>query len=510
MLSAPRAPRSVGHTPQQVNYGFAPQAKVSLVQTQGGGNGVTNDYRTRSVWTPSVRSVGAAKVAPRSDSIPFAKKADSREIFTNSDLVGSGSDDDSCGSIVEDNAIRAMVKSDRFTAFVGSIITLNTLSMALETDLAEYTLLWTMVNNVFTAFWFFEILARLYTYGKGFFCPVFHDTWGWNIFDLSIVILSVLDQWVQPLVTAIFFPDSTESPFTRYVMLLRMVRILRILRVARLFQQAPQLMLLVRGVMESMQLVFWIAVLLFAFVFVISILLTDVVGNSADEYENPELIRTYFGGVMTCIITLFQFLTLDNWAQISAEVVKTTAYMQIVFDLYIFLSAFAMLSLLTGVIADHLGEVSSELKDDAEKQKEEDLSDFIKQVFKENDVGDRFNEKQFKETLSKPEVTKGLSNQMISIEKQEIDDFWTFLNADGDEWVTMEECIVGMTRLRGDVEAKDLIKLRCAAERVRSFLLNDEQETVLREVSSGVADIESRISYIDEAVRGFAAHIAPR
>merc|ERR1719240_84885 len=55
--------------------------------------------------------------------------------------------------------------------------------------------------------------------------------------------------------------------------------------------------------------------------------------------------------------TLFQFLTLDDWAGIARQVTDVMPAMQCFFISYIFFAGFVIVSLLTGVMAEHMNQV---------------------------------------------------------------------------------------------------------------------------------------------------------
>eukprot|EP00928_Gymnodinium_smaydae_P014517 TRINITY_DN15333_c0_g1_i1.p1 TRINITY_DN15333_c0_g1~~TRINITY_DN15333_c0_g1_i1.p1 ORF type:complete len:534 (+),score=155.53 TRINITY_DN15333_c0_g1_i1:61-1662(+) len=408
-----------------------------------------------------------------------------------------------------------LVRSNQFTMFVGGVILLNTICMALQTDFYEMKELWSIVNCCFLLFFVVELALRLYTYRCTFF---YNGDWAWNIFDFAIVALSLID-FIFMLIVA---DEGEKTPMGRYVMLLRMLRILRILR---LVHAAPQLMLLVRGVMESMQLVIWIMLMLFMLMLVVAIFVTEQVGNNAelkDEhgnyvFEDPESIRTYWGGVITSWITLFQFLTLDNWAQISGEVAAAPGYgyMQILFDFYVMVAAFAMLSLLTGVIADHMSEVSSSEKH--EEKKKQDLE--LQELFREWKQRERLPEdgitfEQFQNFFHDPEMRTKLEDLGVDIKMQELREFWTFLDRSMDGTLSAEELSHGLKRLRGELQSKDMLRMRCAAERVASRLSADNGpegcRRKLREVDDCMDSIEVKLTEMTEQLTGFMEFMAQK
>merc|ERR1719215_1479306 len=65
----------------------------------------------------------------------------------------------------------------------------------------------------------------------------------------------------------------------------------------------------------------------------------------------------YWGSVARSMFTLFQFLTMDGWGEVDEQVVRQMPWLQLFFFPFIFFGAFVIMSLLTGVMADHMNDV---------------------------------------------------------------------------------------------------------------------------------------------------------
>lgn len=304
-----------------------------------------------------------------------------------------------------------------------------------------------------------------------------------------------------------------DSDFVEFLMLLRMVRILRILRVLRLFKQCDQLMLLANGLWESMQMVIWIMLLMFMFMLIFAIFLTDVVGNQAYRFEDPAEILDKFGGVMRTLITLFQFLTLDNWSFITREVTDTMPWMRIFFVAYIFIAAFAMLSLLTGVIVDHMTEVSAAQAEEGKAEKDEELRIFVNRL-EQSFYGafavsrDKVNLEDLAKLIQNKELLENLSQYNVNLVGHEATEFFQLLDQDGDGWISMSEFKTGILRLREEKpKAKDVLRIRHAAERVARQLEGGEGEAAtmrkLTEVKEMMTSVDERLGVLKRQLRGF-------
>lgn len=462
-------------------------------------------YRTHEPWAAAAASSGSGSPTPR-------PAKDARDVT----MAGVAEDDDESagmsltsedGASEEEEHIHSelaykIIQSETFRLLVAFAILASTVAIAFETDLPDYWM-WEPLNNLFIIFFTVEITLKLLVYHGDFFC---NEDWGWNWFDFSLVLFS----WVDQVVLNWCF--DTEAGLSDYLTLLRMVRILRILRVLRLFKQCDQLMLLATGLMESMQMVIWIMLLMFMFMLIFAIFLTDVVGNQAFKFRHPAEIEEYFGGVLKTLITLFQFLTLDNWSSITREVTDTLPWMRIFFVAYVSIAAFAMLSLLTGVIVDHMTEVSAMQQEEGKAEQEEELKLFVTSFEKFLAQGPKQRQGISREDLAKIMQDHNLLDIFcqfgVNLVGHEVNEFFELLDRDGDGWISMNEFNNGILRLREEKpKAKDVLRIRYAAERVARHLEGGEGEAItmrkLAEVNDFMSSVDDRLAVLKRQLRGF-------
>lgn len=457
-------------------------------------------------------SLGTA-ASPVSARLP---RIDTRQVRVKSRTTNSSEEE-----AADPRPIARVVEDERFNMFVGVVILLNTFCMALETNYPDWWIGWTIVNNAFLLFFVLEIAARINTYGRAFFCDCENNDWGWNIFDFTVVFLSVMDYWVNDLILAIVFRGGDKTnPLDRYVMLLRIFRVLRILRV---FKNFPELMKLVVGIMESLELVVWIAILMFMFMFVMAIFITTTVGNHADDFDDPDMIRKYWGGVWCSWKTLFQFMTLDDWSAITRQVASQRGYgyMWVLFDVYVFAAAFAMLSLLTGVIADHMSEVSTKEKKQESLKQEKEIGYFVEELRRDS-PSDTVDKPVFKaifvnEDGRPTKAAMQLEDLGVSLEPSELDQCWDYLDRNMCGNLSWDDFSAGLLRHRGDVTSKeminckDMLRMRCAAERVSrrlSFGLGSAgSRRKLNEVVRDMDDVNTSLQRMGRHMAGFISHM---
>lgn len=489
--------------PQQPYY--VPLGRVDDFADPLAGRGQA--YRTNEPWRAATRSTDDAGTYK-------AKARDISRLQEDDESANLSSDERTTGSEDDEHCPLAarILLSEKFKIAVAAAILASAVLIALEIDYGttsgeEYEGLqkvWDFMNSLFLIFFTFEIILRLLTYRCSFF---YNNDFGWNIFDFSIVLFS----WVDEVVSRV---KQEESAFSQYMTLLRMVRILRILRVLRLFKQARQLLMLANGLYESIQLVIWIMLLMFMGMLIFAIFLTDFVGNQAYKFNEPEEIQKYWYGVIPAFNTLFQFLTFDNWSEITREVTDGAPWMRIPFTAYIFIAAFAMLSLLTGVIAEHMTEVSANATEEKKAAEEEDLQKFFESMeetffHQPSSKGtNHISREDLFELMKNEELRKYLDSFNIVVDGHEVNELFELLDYDNDGWISWDEFKNGILRLRdGTPNAKDMLRMRNAIDRVAKNLQGGVGEAItmhkLEEVNEVMNGVDERLGLLERQLRGF-------
>jgi voltage-gated sodium channel len=186
----------------------------------------------------------------------------------------------------------------------------------------DHAILW-----VFAA----ELGLRLWVYRARFFRE------SWNLFDLVVV--------------AIAFLPANES--------FAVLRALRVLRVLRLISAFPKLRRVITGLMAAIPGIGSIAAILVIIFYVFAVMATKLF---AADYPD------WFGSLHGSLFTLFQIMTLEGWADIVREVMKTHPHAWVFFMIYILASTFTVLNLFIAVIVDamqrqHQEEETAEAED---------------------------------------------------------------------------------------------------------------------------------------------------
>jgi voltage-gated sodium channel len=216
--------------------------------------------------------------------------------------------------------VARLVLSAAFQRTVVALILLNAVTLGLETSdavmegwgglllAADRALLW-----AFTA----ELALRIYAFRGRFF----RDPWA--LFDLAVVAIA----WVP----------ATGS--------LSVLRALRVLRVLRLVTAVPSLRHVVEAMLAALPGMGSIVLLMLLLFYVFGVMATKLYGGSLPDR---------FGDLGTSFFTLFQLMTLDDWANIVKPAMEEDAVAWLFFLTFIVVSTFVVLNLFVAVIVESI------------------------------------------------------------------------------------------------------------------------------------------------------------
>ncbi|MEV7006791.1 ion transporter [Streptosporangium sp. NPDC051022] len=211
---------------------------------------------------------------------------------------------------------RAALEAQRFQQVIIAVIVINSATLGLETSagaVERYGTALTVVDHVALYIFVAELLAKIYVYRGRFFLDP------WNLFDTSIVMISLL-------------PTAGG---------LSVLRALRILRALRLISVVPSLRKVVTALLNAVPGMTSIVLLLGLVLYV-----TAVMGTKLYHATAPD----YFGDLPTSLFTLFQMMTGDGWSDITREVMDEHPSAWIFFVVFMLVCTFVVLNLFIAVV----------------------------------------------------------------------------------------------------------------------------------------------------------------
>jgi len=213
-----------------------------------------------------------------------------------------------------------LVLTPLFQRVVISLIVLNAITLGLETSASVMAVAGDALqalDAILLYLFSVELLLRIYAFRGRFF----RDPWG--IFDFAVVAIA----WMP-----------ASGP-------LSVLRALRVLRVLRLVSVVPSLRNVVEAMLGALPGMGSIVLLMALIFYVFAVMATKLFGAEMDEQ---------FGSLGASLFTLFQLMTLDDWANIVKPAMELQPYALVFFMPFIVVSTFVVLNLFIGVIVESI------------------------------------------------------------------------------------------------------------------------------------------------------------
>ncbi len=153
---------------------------------------------------------------------------------------------------------------------------------------------------------------------------------GWNIFDFSIIVFSLV--------------PATGA----FAMIARLGRLLRVLR---LISTIEDLRLIVAALVKSIPNVGHILMLMSIIVYIYAI-----VGFQLFHEHDPE----NWGNIGIAVLTLFEIITLEGWIDVNAKAMELNSFAWIYFVSFVIVGTFVVVNLFIAVVINNLDRAKEE------------------------------------------------------------------------------------------------------------------------------------------------------
>jgi voltage-gated sodium channel len=221
-------------------------------------------------------------------------------------------------------SIRRLVESQLFQNSIIILIVINSLLIGLETSdywMLHYGHVIDQVDLIILGVFVFEIILKLVVYHYRFFKNA------WNVFDLAIILISVV---------------PAASSFTVF-------RAFRILRTLRLVKNVPKLRFIIESLLKAIPSIGWIVALLLMIFYVFAVLGTNLYG---------EQFPVWFGSLGKSMFTLFQIMTLESWASgIARPVMSEVPLASLFFIIFILVATYTTLNVFIAIVVNTMNEM---------------------------------------------------------------------------------------------------------------------------------------------------------
>lgn len=351
--------------------------------------------------------------------------------------------------------LRGVVESPRFDFFWLGIIVLNALFLGFQ---LEYQVVAGHSHSSFLPFevvfgilFMIELAMRLGGVGcKMFF---FGANWLWGVFDLAIVMLTVVDVTLNMCEIG---PPQSRSPLR----VTRMLRILRLARIIRGIRFMRNLRLLISGILNSFFAISWTLFALAILMYMGAIIIMSVVAEKVTQ-GTPYYVE-HWGGITSSMFTLFQVMTGDSWwTKVVAGIREDYPGIELVFIAYYSVTAYGLLNIVTGIFVEQTLSTSrndSDLLMDRSDESRSGVRKFLRELFQMMDAnGDRkvhFDE--FERFMREPQVQFGL--ELINLKADDLRNLFNLLDRSGDKVIDIHEFVRGCMKARSPPNTADIIE----------------------------------------------------
>ena len=214
------------------------------------------------------------------------------------------------------------------------LIAINAIMMGIATfdfvtDNPDIDAAFEKVDLAFLIIFTIEFTLQLIYHGLKLFLD------GWLVFDCIVIVASWALSSVQ---------------------IIRAFRIFRALRLITRIEIMKNLVLAVFSVMPRMAAIGLLLVLIF---YIFAVMMTQMF---KDLYQDGKTEEDYFSTLGLTFFTLFQMMTLDNWADISRQVIADYFWAWIPIFFFVTISGFVVVNLIIAVICDAVSSLHDDVK----------------------------------------------------------------------------------------------------------------------------------------------------
>jgi len=371
------------------------------------------------------------------------------------------------------------MRSHVATGFVAICIMLNTIAMFAQLQALGYVAdvslglvnpslsTWAALNDflasleyAFAIVFLLEFLLNVYGFRWEFFCDHL------NVLDGLIVLLTTVEVFVlQPLAL-----DVGNIAVFR---ILRLGKIVRSLRVVRTMSMFSSLRILLKTVSYSMGALFWSMCLMFLLILMCATFLCqtlhDFVKNEAADLETRIWVNNMFGSGHRSFWTVFEMTFSGCWPSYASRVVKDVSHFYaIFFALYVTFVIFGMMRIISALF---LSETMQQVARDADimiekrTKKMQNIAKDLSALFDEADTnGDSaLDMEELDRLLLHPKVCVWLAE--LGVDASDTQLLFDLLD-DGDGQLSKQEFVGGITRLKGEARAQDLVPVAAKCSKI--------------------------------------------
>ena len=111
---------------------------------------------------------------------------------------------------------------------------------------------------------------------------------------------------------------------------------------------------LAQAFIEAGKQVLWVAVLCLVFVYIFAVLGQGLFANSGTLLANPDYRPEFFKNIPMTMLTLFQLMTMDDWANVMRPVGNSLPWSWLYTMVFVMIGSLGLMNLITAVFIEEL------------------------------------------------------------------------------------------------------------------------------------------------------------
>lgn len=367
------------------------------------------------------------------------------------------------------------IEGSVFQSFIMAIIGLNAILMGVEEETPHLKPMWFWIEQTTLTIFTFEIVVRIKAKGCDFFTC--RKDLVWNLLDFVIVTGGVIDLWMLPtyhfLLTMLGHSVPPRKAEINQVMnILRMARLLRILRLVRLIKNIPPLYNLVIGVAKSIQGMGWVIILTVVLLYMCALLGVKLLGpqgllwnrdSDGNILDLPPGVADAFPDMCGAFFNMFKVMNADM-APVEPlfEYIPSTKFVAMI---YVVLTNWAIFSILTAVVSDHMAAVTGDTEKEMEDERKAlERQQLVGSIFDrlDNDSSGYVNRRDLEDLLEKEDECNLLipAGEMTPDDLREFFDILSPKGLEGEEtYISKDAFVKGLEKESNEVNLRAIMRI---------------------------------------------------
>mmetsp|Transcript_17817 Transcript_17817/g.47018 ORF Transcript_17817/g.47018 Transcript_17817/m.47018 type:complete len:680 (+) Transcript_17817:72-2111(+) len=315
------------------------------------------------------------------------------------------------------------------------------------------------MEQAFCTYFFIEVCLRFGAYRKTIY--VLKDRW--FLFDTSLVALMVLETWAVPVISFMTTGAACAEQLSQLT-ILRLARMLKLTRLTRLLKVFPELMTLLKGMVNALHSVLYTMVLLVVLIYIFGVMFAT--GARRDDQLSDELSDKFTSVQESMWVLLLDGTFLDGTGDTIKVLRAGSNALTFLFLIFIFMSSFTVLNMLIGILCEVVSQTSHGEKEAAAIEEMKTVITEMLECYDKDD--DRLiSSTEFDLLMLNPEMHGTLQRFSVDADdlralKGYLFEHGNTLDIDGDSQLKFEEFLDIAFRLRGGNSAtvRDIVELR--------------------------------------------------